>query len=213
MCLLTIKVRYCHFKERSQTEETVLNRKFKRHRCSPREKRSGFTSWSENWEVTDFETKTKLKHLQQKCRESRCRPREAIGPDNTKHLRELLNKIGRQDLLGVIDTYEGEPDPAELPDEAELEQISIATNVIVDNLGKKWKEFGRKLRISDTKLDGIEEKHPRNLEEKVREVIKEWKMMRKGQAKVDELIKALRACSQNFTADVVQKALQNASTP
>ncbi|KAL7854732.1 hypothetical protein SRHO_G00169220 [Serrasalmus rhombeus] len=139
--------------------------------------------------------------------------REIIGHDNTEHLRELLDKIGRQDLLGIIDTYEGQADPAELPDEAELEKISIATNVIVDNLGKKWKEFGRKLPLSDAKLDGIEEKHPRNLEEKVREVIKEWKKMRKGQAKVDELIKALRACSQNFTADVVEKALQNASTP
>ena len=36
------------------------------------------------------------------------------------HLRELLDKIGRQDLLGVIDTYEGQADPAELPDQAEL---------------------------------------------------------------------------------------------
>ncbi|KAI4885696.1 hypothetical protein NFI96_020750 [Prochilodus magdalenae] len=139
--------------------------------------------------------------------------RGEIGPNDTTKLRELLNRIGRQDFLEVVESYESRSEPADLPDKAELDKINIATDVILEHLGSKWLQFGRKLGLKDGMLDGIEEKHPRNLEEKVREVIKLWKKMRKQQARVDELIKALRGCSQNFTADLVEKEIQNASTP
>lgn len=55
------------------------------------------------------------------------------------------------------------------------------------------------------KLEGIQEKHPRNLEEQVRELFKEWRKMRKADANVTELVVALRACDLNFTADIVEK--------
>lgn len=90
-----------------------------------------------------------------------------------------------------------------------LEKINCATEVIIKELGRKWLQYGRKLGISEAKLDGIEEKHPRNLEEKVRELFKEWRKMRKSEAKVDELIKALRACDLNYTADIVNKKVIN----
>lgn len=139
--------------------------------------------------------------------------RTEIGPDSSELLRELLESVGRQDLLEILDNYEQGSAPEDVTDRKELEKINIATDVLVEQLGRKWLQFGRKLGISDGKLDGIEEKHPRNLEEKVREVIKEWKKLRKEQAKVDELIEALRACKQNFTADLVKKAVDNASKP
>ncbi|XP_066504044.1 protein FADD [Hoplias malabaricus] len=133
--------------------------------------------------------------------------RVEIGPNDTQLLRELLATVGREDLLPIIDDYERTPPPIEPGN------ISMATDVIVANLGKNWRKYGRKLGISDAKLDGIEERHPRNLEEMVREVIREWKRMRKEQAQVNELIAALRACNQNYTADLVEKTLSNASSP
>lgn len=88
-----------------------------------------------------------------------------------------------------------------------LEKINCATEVIVDQLGRKWLQYGRKLGISEAKLEGIEERHPRNLEEKVRGLLKEWRKMRKSEARVDDLIKALRACDLNYTADIVERKL------
>lgn len=93
-----------------------------------------------------------------------------------------------------------------------LGKINLAIEVIVEQLGRKWLQYGRKLGIVEARLDGIQEKHPRNLDERVREVFKEWKKMRKAEGKVDELIKALRACDLNYTADVVEKKLLNANT-
>lgn len=83
--------------------------------------------------------------------------------------------------------------------------------MIVEQLGRKWLQYGRKLGIAEFKLEGIQEKHPRNLEEQVRELFKEWKKARKADAKVDELIMALRTCDLNYTADLVERKLQNAT--
>ncbi|XP_026867520.1 FAS-associated death domain protein isoform X2 [Electrophorus electricus] len=135
--------------------------------------------------------------------------RAEIGPGDTVFLRQLLIDIGQQTVAEIIDNYEREASIAKLPDETEQVKISCATDVLVDQLGKKWMQYGRKLGISDSKLEGIQEKHPRNLEEQVRELLREWKKTRKAEARVDDLLKALRACSQNYTADLVEKKLQN----
>ncbi|KAF7703315.1 protein FADD [Silurus meridionalis] len=136
-----------------------------------------------------------------------------IGPNDTEFVRKLLSDIGQEVLLEIIDRYEGQVIPTNLPDRAELEKIHCAIEVIVEHLGRKWLQYGRKLGITETKLEGIQEKHPRNLEEQVREMFKEWMKMRKAEAKVDELIKALRACNLNYTADVVQEKLRNNNKP
>lgn len=90
-----------------------------------------------------------------------------------------------------------------------LEKINIATDVIVGQLGRHWKKVGRKLGLNDTKLDSIQEKHCRDLEEQVRELIKEWMKIERENARVEILIKALRDCRQNYTADLVEKELKN----
>ncbi|KAM9461222.1 FAS-associated death domain protein [Clarias gariepinus] len=137
--------------------------------------------------------------------------RAEIAPDNTELLRELLTNIGQQALVEKIDIYEGQAVSADLPDEAELAKINCAIEVIVKELGRSWLRYGRKLGVPEAKLEGIQEKHPRKLEEQVRELFKEWKKMRKAEGKVDDLIRALRDCGLNYTADVVQKELQNAN--
>lgn len=75
-------------------------------------------------------------------------------------------------------------------------------------MGKKWRQFGRKLGLLDTHLEGIQEKHSRDLEEQVRELIRQWMKTRRENARVEDLIKALRDCRQNLTADLVEKNLK-----
>lgn len=135
--------------------------------------------------------------------------RAAIGPYNTELLRNHLNHIGQTVLLNIIDDYERgvTGNPADVPDANEREKINTATEVIVEHLGKKWRQFGRKLGLQDTQLEGIEEKHSRDLEEQARELIGQWMKKRKEHARVEDLIKALRDCRQNLTADLVEKKL------
>ncbi|XP_016339447.1 FAS-associated death domain protein-like [Sinocyclocheilus anshuiensis] len=135
----------------------------------------------------------------------------AIGPDNTELLRELLIQIGQRVLLEIIDAYErgATGGPAGVLDAKEREKINIATEVIVEHLGRKWLQFGRKLGLKHTQLEGIQEKHNRDLEEQVRELIRQWMKMKKENARVEDLIKALRDCKQNLTADLVEKNLKD----
>lgn len=87
-------------------------------------------------------------------------------------------------------------------------KLDIATKVITDNLGRKWRAYGRKLGLPEAKLDHISQKHPNDLEEQVVELLKEWRKMQKAEAKTDTLIQALRSCDQNYTADLIQTELE-----
>ncbi|CAM4531893.1 unnamed protein product [Leuciscus chuanchicus] len=135
--------------------------------------------------------------------------RAEIGPNNTDVLRKLLNDIDQTVLLDIIEDYETHA--TRIPDgldEKEREKINTATAVIVEHLGKKWLQVGRKLGLQPTQLEGIQEKHSRDLEEQVQELIRVWMKMRKENARVEELIQALRDCKQNLTADLVEKKLR-----
>jgi len=81
--------------------------------------------------------------------------------------------------------------------------------VIAANLGKNWRKLGRRLRVSDVKLESISKRHPTDLEETAVELLKEWKKSRGAEAQTEELIKALRDCQFNLTADKVEDRLKN----
>ncbi|ROL41212.1 FAS-associated death domain protein [Anabarilius grahami] len=141
--------------------------------------------------------------------------RAQIGPDNTDFLRKLLNDIGQTVLIEIIEDYERQAAsrPADGLDAKEREKINSATDVIVQHLGKKWLQVGRRLGLQDAQLEGIQEKHSRNLEEQVRELIRQWMKIKKEDARVEHLIKALRDCKQNLTADLVEKKLRESGIP
>ncbi|XP_018619109.1 FAS-associated death domain protein [Scleropages formosus] len=130
-----------------------------------------------------------------------------VGARDTAFLRALLEDIQRPDLVDLLEKFDrcGPPGSGELPDAKEQEKLNIATEVIVDNMGRDWRMFGRKLGISDARLDHVREKHPFNLKEQVVELLREWRAMRKAEARVEALIEALRACRLNLTADLVEK--------
>lgn len=90
--------------------------------------------------------------------------------------------------------------------------MRIAADVIVKQLGKDWRKYGRSLGLLEAKLDQIRDRHPFNLEEQVMEVISEWKRMHKGDVKANDLVKALRSCQLNYTADLVMNSIMSPKT-
>ncbi|MBN3311490.1 FADD protein, partial [Atractosteus spatula] len=135
-----------------------------------------------------------------------------IGPDSTEFLHYLLGHIDRQDLIELLQRFERDG-PAGLndnqPDVKEREKLDAAFGVIVENMGRDWRMFARKLGITDAKLDHIREKHPFNMEEQVREVLRVWQKTKGKEAKVMDLIDKLRECKMNLTADYVEKELDS----
>lgn len=85
-----------------------------------------------------------------------------------------------------------------------LAKFAIATEVIADNLGRNWRRFGRKLSLSEVKLESISRRHPSDLYETAVELLKEWRKARGPGARVEDLIGALRTCEFNLTAQKLE---------
>ncbi|XP_044052673.1 protein FADD [Siniperca chuatsi] len=134
--------------------------------------------------------------------------RGRLGADNTDWLCQLLKLIQRQDLSDQLNGFERQSGNTDnQPDEAEKVKLDVATEVIAENLGRNWRKLGRKLGLNEVKLESISKRHPTELEETVVELLKEWRKSRGAEARTEELIKALRACQHNLTADKVEDRL------
>ncbi|XP_020040986.1 FAS-associated death domain protein [Castor canadensis] len=125
-----------------------------------------------------------------------------LEPQRTDVLRELLASLRRHDLLQRLDDFEAGAAASAAPREADLR---VAFDIVCDNVGRDWKRLARQLKVSDTKIDGIEERHPRNLSERVRESLRVWKNAERENATVTRLVEALRACRMNLVADLVEE--------
>nr|XP_005577026.1 PREDICTED: FAS-associated death domain protein [Macaca fascicularis] len=128
-----------------------------------------------------------------------------LEPGHTDLLRELLVSLRRHDLLRRLDDFEAGVAAGAAPGE---EDLCAAFNVICDNVGKDWRRLARQLKVSDAKIDSIEDRYPRNLTERVRESLRTWKNAEKENATVACLVAALRACQMNLVADLVQEVQQ-----
>ncbi|XP_065794037.1 FAS-associated death domain protein isoform X2 [Muntiacus reevesi] len=85
-----------------------------------------------------------------------------LSAERTALLRELLCSLKRADLLRRLDDFERGAAGGAAPEERDLQ---AAMEIICDNVGKDWKRLARHLRVSDIKIEAIEEKYPRNLAE------------------------------------------------
>ncbi|XP_003798427.1 FAS-associated death domain protein [Otolemur garnettii] len=128
-----------------------------------------------------------------------------LEPDRTELLRELLGSLRRHDLLRQLDDFEAGAAGGVPPRE---EDLRAAFDIICDNVGKDWKRLARQLKVSDAKMDGIEERYPRNLMERVRESLRVWKNTEKEAATVACLVEALRVCRMNLVADLIEEDQQ-----
>ncbi|NXO25758.1 FADD protein, partial [Cisticola juncidis] len=128
--------------------------------------------------------------------------RQEITNDNLELLKKLLQHIKRRDLLSMVVQFEEEEphDPGDQPDEHEK---SVA--VICDNVGRDWKKLMRALGMPEVKLERIEADHPFKLYEQLFQALREWQKWKGKDAKVADLIKALRGCNMNLVADKVEE--------
>ena len=90
--------------------------------------------------------------------------------------------------------------------------INLAAEVIAEHLGRNWRKLARKLGLSEVKIKNIERRGQQmDLEEVAMEVVREWRSTRRGEAKAEHLLVALRACEMNLTAEKVEERLREAS--
>ncbi|XP_045631795.1 FAS-associated death domain protein [Ursus americanus] len=123
-----------------------------------------------------------------------------LDSEHTELLRELLVSLRRQDLLQRLDNFEAGAAGRAPPEERDLR---AAFDIICDNVGKDWRRLARHLKVTDAKIDAIEEKYPRNLTEQVRESLRVWKSTKTEEATVSHLVRVLRACQLNLVADLI----------
>ncbi|XP_045433632.1 FAS-associated death domain protein [Pipistrellus kuhlii] len=128
-----------------------------------------------------------------------------LDSEHTELLRELLVSLRRQDLLRLLDDYEAGAAGRAAPEEQDL---CAAFDIICDHVGKDWRRLARQLKVSDSKIDAIEVKYPRNLTEQVREALRVWKSTTGEGAAVPHLVGALRACRLNLVADLIEEDQQ-----
>ncbi|NXE45169.1 FADD protein, partial [Casuarius casuarius] len=126
----------------------------------------------------------------------------AIGSDSVGFLETMLRTIKREDLMVRLQQFVegGEVNAAELPDANEK-----PIEVICENVGRDWKMLMRSLGFPEVKIERIVTAHPFNLYEQLIQSLQEWQKWKGKDAKVADLIKALRHCSMNLVADRVEQ--------
>ncbi|XP_069865825.1 FAS-associated death domain protein [Dipodomys merriami] len=128
-----------------------------------------------------------------------------LEPGRLGLLRELLGSLRRHDLLRRLDDFEAGAAAGAAPGAADLR---AAFDIVCDHVGRDWRRLARQLKVSDTRIDGIEERYPRSLMERVRESLRIWKDAERENATVEHLVGALRACQMNLVADLVEEEQQ-----
>ncbi|XP_001507113.1 FAS-associated death domain protein [Ornithorhynchus anatinus] len=132
-----------------------------------------------------------------------------ISRSNVNFLREMFQSLKREDLLADLDKFEKYGSATEdLLDPRERERLSAAFDIICEHVGREWKKLIRTLGVTDTKIDSIVYAHPYDMIEQFRECLKAWQNIKRNEANVSELLKALRKCKLNLVADILSDKLQ-----
>ncbi|NWU62064.1 FADD protein, partial [Pterocles burchelli] len=127
---------------------------------------------------------------------------QLIASDKLEFLEGLLKNIKREDLVSQLKQFVEEREVNAPEDQPDVHERPI--NVICENVGRDWKMLIRKLGISEPKLDRIVAANPFNLQEQLFQSLREWLKWKGKDAKVTDLIKALRGCNMNLVADKVE---------
>ncbi|NXL88156.1 FADD protein, partial [Alectura lathami] len=118
-------------------------------------------------------------------------------------LKKLFKEIKREDLISRLEQFieEGEAnDPDDQPDANEK-----PIEVICENVGRDWRMLMRELGLAEVKMERIMAASPFNLREQLVQSLREWQKWKGKDAKVADLIRALRVCKKNLVADMVEQ--------
>ncbi|NXH21835.1 FADD protein, partial [Bucco capensis] len=126
-----------------------------------------------------------------------------ITRDNVTFLEELLKDIKRYDLLSELKQFVEEGEVSAPDEQPDVHEQPI--EVISKNMGRDWKMLMRKLDLSEAQMDEIVDANPRSLREQSVQSLRMWQKGKGKDAKVADLIKALRSCDMNLVADKVQQ--------
>ncbi|XP_030835162.1 FAS-associated death domain protein-like [Strongylocentrotus purpuratus] len=84
------------------------------------------------------------------------------------------------------------------------DDLSTEFDIIVENIGRDWRQLARRLGLSEVDIECITESHGRNLREQSRQALWTWKNRVRREATRQALIGALRKCRMNYIADIVE---------
>ncbi|KAM4665455.1 FAS-associated death domain protein [Amazona ochrocephala] len=135
---------------------------------------------------------------------------QLIASDEVSLLEGLFKTINRNDLVAELKQFvdEGEASASDnQPDVHEKRLQNAAFEVICENVGRDWKMLVRKLGLSEVKIDRIVAENPFNLREQLFQSLRAWQKWKGKDAKVADLMKALRGCRMNLVADIVERKL------
>ncbi|KFQ38467.1 Protein FADD, partial [Mesitornis unicolor] len=128
---------------------------------------------------------------------------QLITADDVAVLQGLLENIKRKDLISRLKQFVEEGEANAPDDQPDAHEKPI--DVICENVGRDWRMLIRKLGVHEVKIDRIVAANERNLREQLYQSLREWQKSKGRDAKVTDLIKALRGCNMNLVADVVEQ--------
>ncbi|NXS46306.1 FADD protein, partial [Balaeniceps rex] len=128
---------------------------------------------------------------------------QLIASDKVSFLEGLLESIKREDLILQLKQFVEEGEVHAPDDQPDVHEKPI--EVICENVGRDWKMLMRKLGISEVKMERIVAANPFNLREQLVQSLREWQKWKGRDAKVTDLVKALRGCNMNLVADIVEQ--------
>ncbi|KFP91037.1 Protein FADD, partial [Apaloderma vittatum] len=117
-------------------------------------------------------------------------------------LEYLLKSIKRKDLVSQVKQFQEEREVTNPEDE--LDEREKPFEVICDNVGRDWRWLIRELQFPETGIERIVAAYPLNLREQLFQSLREWQKWKGKDAKVTDLINALRCCNMNLVADLVE---------
>ncbi|KAF1403415.1 FAS-associated death domain protein, partial [Spheniscus humboldti] len=128
---------------------------------------------------------------------------QLIASHEVSFLEGLLESIKREDLVSQLKQFVEEGEVNAPDDQPDVHEKPF--EVICENVGRDWKILMRKLGFSEVKMDRVVAANPFNLREQLAQSLREWQKWKGRDAKVTDLIKALRGCNMNLVADRVEQ--------
>lgn len=163
------------------------------------------------------ENSTRLEYLKDKCSENRRYCARNLGRIQTEQ--ELLNFVTRRQIdipgfspnfynltlhpVSYVNNHEhhsqsenNEPEISPHVQYTEPPRPAQTTvnvrEMLVTGIGRHWKSFGRALNMSEGYLDGLQERYPYNLEEKLQEIVKRVLSEENSLARIKRALEKIR---------------------